>query len=291
MRIWITVAATIMLLAASCADAPAAPPLLHRQLGSVPQPSGRDITFLAAADAHFGVDGIEARHRVQIAAMNSMEGKAYPDAIGGVVGRPLALLYAGDLTELGLASEWRKFVAFYGLTGKDGLLNFPVFEGTGNHDRLPFPSWFRGDIRERHGSLPYSFDIADVHFVCLDEYPHAGNLRWLMHDLNAVGRDVPVVIYFHYALGGPFSENWSEEEKEAFAEAISGYRVLGIFHGHVHSSRHYKWKGYDVYLIGSPKHSKHRFLVGHISDRTMTVAAWNWDQQRWDWHHEKSIGR
>jgi len=83
---------------------------------------GADVTFFVAADTHFGFAGIDALNKRQIEAMNSLPHAAYPPAIGGEVARPRGLLIAGDLTEHGLLFQWRQFVAFYGLTGADGLL-------------------------------------------------------------------------------------------------------------------------------------------------------------------------
>jgi hypothetical protein len=251
---------------------------------------GTDVTFLVAADSHLGVEGIEALNRVQIAAMNALPGTPYPPQIGGSVGKPLGVLFAGDLTEHGSAAEWQLFETLYGLSGKEGLLKYPVFECSGNHDR-PFLhlGQVTEKVRQRHGALTYSWDWGDLHVVCLDVYPTAANLRWLRGDLAAAGRRVPVVIYFHYSILGPFSDWWSEAEKEAFAKAIEGYNVVGIFHGHFHGSYHYQWKGLDVFNIGSPKWIYHRFLAVHVTDSAFTVAAWDWDRGRWDWSVVKAI--
>src|SRR5690606_27255438 len=112
---------------------------------------GMHVNFLVTADTHFGYQvppdpdgvtrsledarGIERVHRVAIAAMNEIEGKPYPPALGGVVGKPLGLLVAGDLTEDGKPREWARFEGYLGLDGSDGMLRYPVFEGIGNHDK------------------------------------------------------------------------------------------------------------------------------------------------------------
>ena len=249
-----------------------------------PRAGGTDVTFFVAADSHIGAEGIEAVNRIEAAAMNSLPGTPCPPEIGGVVARPRGVLVAGDLTDHGTAAEWNAWEAIYGLTGREGLLKFPVFECSGNHDRiLPFMDTVPDRVRRRHGGLAYSWDWGDLHLVCLDLYPSAENLRWLRRDLAAAGRRVPVVIYFHYSVLGPFSEWWGEPAKEAFAHEIEGYNVIGIFHGHYHGSYSYKWKGRDVFNIGSPRHVWHRFLAVRVTDTAMTVAAWDWDSSKWDW--------
>ena len=261
---------------------------------------GTDITFIVAADTHFGFDGIDALNKLQIQAMNSLPGTPYPPAVGGVVARPLGVLIAGDLTERGYASQWKQFVSHYGLTGKDGLLKYAVYEGTGNHDRdVPLFRAVLGGVKKRHGRLTYSWDWSDVHLVNLDQYPSAANLRWLKRDLASVGRKVPIVIYFHFSILGPYSDWWKDGQKEAFARAIDGYNVIGIFHGHYHGSQHYRWRGYDVYNVGSPRHAGHSFAVVHITDAKMSVASWGWDRPvprargrpvcGWQWRHVKPI--
>lgn len=264
------------------------------QITVVQQPrlGGTDVTFFVAADTHLGAHNIEALNRIQIAAMNALPGRAYPLQLGGKVARPKGVLMAGDLTDNGRMSEWRTFVKLYGLTGRDALLKYPLYECTGNHDRIALLIRPVLDgVRKRHGRLEYSWDWQDVHIVCLDNYPDAATCRWLKRDLAAVGTLRPVVIYFHYPLKGPFSgpEWWRQSQKQAFGAAIDGYNVIGIFHGHYHGSLHYRWEGYDVYNVGSPRHSCHSFAVVRVTDSTMTVASWNWDYNRWAWTHSKPI--
>ncbi len=250
---------------------------------------GTDVTLFVAADTHFGYEGIPELNKLQIAAMNGLPGMPYPAQIGGAVARPRGVLIAGDLTEKGAADQWRQFVAHYGLTGKDGMLQYPVYECRGNHDRGLFSQPVLDGVKKRHGRLTYSMDFDDLHVVCLDLYPDAAILSWLRSDLAAVGRTLPVVIYFHYSIEGPFSDWWSRREKDAFAEAIEGFNVVGIFHGHYHGSQHYRWRGYDVYNVGSPRHGMQSFAVLSVSDARMSVASWNWSRRRWQWVHAKPI--
>ncbi len=284
------------LLAAAAAVSCAGPMLLRREPPDPPPASAArggptDVTFLAASDLHFGAEGLEAKNRAMVEQMNALPGLDYPPAVGGRVARPLGVLIAGDLTDDGRASGWRAYEKLYGRTGTEGLLRFPVFECTGNHDRharLLAP--VLRAARKRHGGrLIYAWDWGNLHLVCLDLYPDADGLAWLARDLRGVGPHVPVVIFFHYSIEGPYSDWWSEAEKVAFAGAIEGYNVLGIFHGHYHGSGHYVWRGHDVFLIGSPRHSMHRFLAVHVTDGRMTVAAWNWDARAWDWTHVKAV--
>lgn len=234
-----------------------------------------DVTFLVSGDSHFGAAGMEELNRRIVQQMNALPGTPWPASIGGKVDVPRGLLFMGDMTDSGLESEWAAFEKVYGLTGKDGLLKFPVFEAIGNHD-IPGDAPVKDHVRKRHGSLIYSWDWGDVHFVCLDLYPDAASLKWLKSDLEKVGKR-PLIIYFHYTIQGPYDDGWRADEKVAFAEAIKGRNVLAIFHGHYHMAGRYQWKGYDVFLPGSPRHASHTLIVVRITADRMYVGYWDWE--------------
>lgn len=268
---------------------------------------GMDVTFLVTADTHFGhgVDdkdpaskrptsepqGIEEAHLRAIAAMNSIEGRSFPENVGGTVGKPLGLLVAGDLTDSSHPAEWARFVAYYGGDGTDGLLRYPVFETWGNHDK--FHGWYvRKRIEERHGHVRYTIDWQDLHIVSLGEAPDDDDLVWLEQDLKGVGREVGIVIFMHYPLDGPFSlNNWfgRGDYRDKLADKLRHHHVLGIFHGHYHASTRYRWRGYDVYNVGSPKHGYDSFAAVRVTDDRMVVASWNYGVGGWGWVHEKAL--
>jgi hypothetical protein len=147
----------------------------------------RDITFYHISDQHYGAKNFD-RSLLQrtIDAMNSLPGTKYPPGIDGSVGTPRGVIMTGDLTDGGQAEQWQDFTVDWGLTGKDGRLQFPIYEMAGNHDGLPSTrsgggGYVRKQIINRNrdrvgivnqsaGGLHYSWDWDDVHFVCLNEY-------------------------------------------------------------------------------------------------------------------------
>jgi cytolysin (calcineurin-like family phosphatase) len=255
------------------------------------RPAGAStLTFLVAGDSHFGAQNVEAPNRSLVEQLNALPGTDYPPAIGGRVQSPRGLLFMGDMTDSSREEEWREFEALFGLTGRDGLLRWPVYEAIGNHDFIG-DSPVRGHVERRHGSLVYSWDWEDVHFVCLDMHPDAKNLEWLARDLKRVGRRRPLVVFFHYALQGPYSDFWEQEQKAALARAIEGRNVLAIFHGHYHRAGHYTWRGYDVFLPGSPRHSSHVFLAVRLTRERLDVAFRDFGARRWTETFTKRIRR
>ena len=252
----------------------------------------RDLTFFIAADTHFGYKGSDALNRKQIDAMNSLPGTPLPDALGGVVGKPRGVLVAGDLTDYGRASQWKQFVEHYGLTGKDGLLKYPVQECSGNHDvYADNDKPVLAGIKKRHGSLVRRWVWQGVCFISIDCGPADDAYAWVAGQLKKLGTRCPVVLMLHYSIVGPYSDSWSAQEKIDLARVIKGHNVVAIFHGHYHISEHYKWEGFDVYNVGSPRHGCHTFATARITDDELSVASRWWDSQpgRWYWCDRKAI--
>jgi 3',5'-cyclic AMP phosphodiesterase CpdA len=248
---------------------------------AAPKPRERDITFFVASDTHFGVPGIEERNRRLIDELNGLPGLEYPAPIAGRVGTPRGVLITGDLTDYSTEEQWQAFEQFYGLTGRDGLLKFPVKEALGNHDFMGDSPVVKNIVR-RHGGIAYSFDWDDLHVACLGMYPSAARLRWLEDDLRAVPVARPVVVFFHYGIDGPWSQSWeSQEEREQLARILSGRRVAAIFHGHAHHAGAYRWRGYDVFRPGSPKHSSREVMAVRIRGDEVAVAYRNFDRSAW----------
>jgi len=267
-----------------------------------------DLTFFVCGDTHLGHVGEGNKHETQIAAMNALPGKAYPASfLGETVAVPRGVWIVGDLTDNGLLTQWNRFVSLYGLTGSDGMLHSPVFEGYGNHDIRYNRTFVKDGIKARHGTLHYSLNWEGIHIANCNIYPGATttasqSLSWLINDLAVnVGRSGrPVIIMMHYDFLPPISEviYWTDAERATFKRAIAGYNILGIFHGHWHNTFHYKWEGYDIYNVGATRSDQSEsFAVVHITDDIMEVANYRWvpgdltgNLAQWEgWAHSKPI--
>jgi hypothetical protein len=126
-----------------------------------------NVTFFAFGDSQYG-GGAQDKNTYLVNGMNSMPGVVWPDdtpLAGTPVTAPLGVLIAGDLTQNGvdgreafLAPEGDQIGQMhldYGLTGTDGVLNFPVYEGYGNHD---FEPDHPDDATEFHWRFYYTED-------------------------------------------------------------------------------------------------------------------------------------
>lgn len=269
---------------------------------------GLDVTFFVTSDTHLGFGssehdtlgglhdpvtnprGVELVNAQAIAAMNAMPGTAWPSPLSGPIDEPRGVLICGDLTEDGDPWQWHHFRQLYGLRGDDGQLRFPVFEAYGNHDK--HHSWFVLDrVRERHGGYRYAFDWDDLHLVNLGEAPDDDGLAFLAKDLEEVGRERPVVVYLHFPMQGPYSDNWfgRGDYRQRLAKTLAPYNVVAMFHGHYHASGRYVWNGLDVYNVGAAKHQRHSFAVVRITDTSLRIASYHHGLKVFQWWHEKSI--
>jgi len=247
--------------------------------------SRRDLTFFVLADTHYGrnqAKNKEANNKMVIDEMNSAPGTLlYPKSLGeGKINTPRGVLVAGDLTEDGLKNEW------IGVRGEDGFitdyglrcerrLKYPVYEGFGNHDselsgkehypldRLKIRNKSRKGITNlSKDGFHYSWDWDDVHFINLNLYPGPkggrpceaeGSIDFLKEDLVAeVGKSGrPVVIYHHFGLDEHSGNAWGAGDKDIYYEIIKDYNIVAIFHGHIHESMVYQWRGIDIYNVGA----------------------------------------
>lgn len=253
-------------------------------------PAPRAFTFFVGSDSHFGATGMVEVNGALTRQMNALPGTEYPPAIGGRVDTPRGVLFTGDLTDNGLLEEFAEFEKMYGLTGRDGLLRYPVFESIGNHD-VNSTSPIKEKQKARHGGINYSWEWEGVRFACLDMYPDAVTRAWLEADLRTLRPGQPVILFFHYSLEGRWGGGWSQDEKEAFASAIARYNVLALIHGHEHRAGHYSWRGHPVFRPGAPRHSSHAFLSVRVEAERLCVAAWDFDAARWLWSSVVPIRR
>jgi len=284
-----------------------------------------DVTFFAMGDPQYG-GGPSDKNDFQIRAMNGFPGKHWRDELpsaGTEVAAPRGVIIAGDLTQngqddralIGDSDEIGGFLRDYGLTGSDGQLRFPVYEGWGNHDydagyaAGPDTLWrlaYNGAtpaveaVVDRNPSRPglaavapdrdgaYSWDWDHVHFVQLNLFPGDApsmveadsklrdprrSLTFLHDDLARIEACRPVVIIFHYGFDdfGLEPRWWTDEQRDAFAQAIEGHNVIALLHGHTHTTALYEWRGIPVLDVGSPFYDlpdgHGHFAVVRITDR------------------------
>lgn len=276
----------------------------------------KDLTFFVVSDTHYGLSprGDEEIPKL-VEKMNTLPGAEYPAAVGGgKVETPVGVLHIGDQTQSGKKHEWEMFVRDYGLTGKEGKLRYPVYEAFGNHDS----DLVRKGVAERNkarvgikdlseNGLHYSWDWNNVHFVCLGvspglkkrPYDPDNSILFLQKDLEKnVGKSGrPVILLHHFGFDKGHSMNWwTDDERTNYYNAIKGYNILGIIHGHAHKPEIYQWNGIDIYhpphfRQDKPKENgpvTHGFFVFRITADELNVAERKWDDT-WGMTAKKKI--
>ncbi|MBU1245223.1 metallophosphoesterase [Myxococcota bacterium] len=284
-----------------------------QEVRQVPRNGGLDVTLLHVSDLHAGAEAcdnhtgfaaldrcgpIEPWHHRLIERMRSMAGTDFPEEAGGGAVQPAkagggavqpaeALLVTGDVTQDGKEAEW---AAYLRLFGPGSGLPFAVWDFPGNHD-LRHPALTRLQFLLRQGGSRYVRDLGDLRLIALGEAPDQDDLVWLRGVLASTGRARPVIVALHLPFEGPYSYNWFTRDTftESLGRLLEGFNIIAILHGHYHESGFYRWKGFDVYNIGSVKHHHRDFGVLHVTDTHLIYAAWNLEFNDWWWIHSKPI--
>jgi cytolysin (calcineurin-like family phosphatase) len=215
----------------------------------------------------------------------------------------------GDLTAFGHKDEYDAYLYFY-----ESILKGVVFPGLGNHDyennindcfenncalrmirymkdkinSLPVSRHdmtvsgttyvFPQNVKTWSGSFAYSWDVGNIHFIQLNNYPHyetsfegwnfekarrdyvtvTSALTWLQNDLaaaDAAGKKIIINVHKGAETVG----------NSSFLSTISGYDVIAIFGAHIHSQAGFLYNtggGIPVYGSGSPAYGT--YLVVEI---------------------------
>ena len=273
-------------------------------------PVRNDVTFFTGSDTHYGRENNAVINRRVIDAMNALPGELLPaSAGGGFVRTPRGVVLNGDLLDEGFDKEtapanWAEFCRDYGLTGGDGRLCFPLYEGFGNHDGGPVKSFVRAGIRERNpkrtgltaissSGLHYSWDWEHVHLVQLNlfggagpldvkgvngpEHDPEGALDFLRDDLakhvGTSGR--PVIVFQHFAWVGGMADWWQLEAKERFYDVVKPYRVACLINGHSHGASFAPWHDLLTVHDGSTARGEGDtgdFMVVRVTENELILA-------------------
>lgn len=250
-----------------------------------------DTHYLAQKNSPKDMDATSADIcRKLVETLNVLPGEAIPEhAGGGEVGAPNGVIHGGDLVDSAdknggpypemFATEFRTFEADYGLTGKDGLLKYPVYEVHGNHDGPHGDTLVIEGIKRRNKTRPglkhisdnglhYAWDWGHVHFINLGivvgesgaglqrrRYAPEGSLAFLRKDLaQLTDKRQPIIITQHVDLGRysvPYEKDeekflqmeWHPQDVHSFYEAIRPFNVIADFFGHTHVRNIYGWDG------------------------------------------------
>ena len=142
----------------------------------------------------------------------------------------------------------------------------------------------------------YSWDWGGLHLVQMHRFAgdtshgSASGLPWLRQDLKSAAADGrPIVLFQHYGWdffsierwdpaerrfddhGAGAAHWWSDADRAALIETLSGYNVVGVFHGHQHEKPMiYRADGLDIF---KPKAAyMGGFALARITSEAMDVV-------------------
>ncbi len=249
------------------------------------------LTFFGWSDQHVQVDGNGDHLVPAIEAMNTLPGRAYPEAIGGTVDKPAFVFGLGDVT------EWPSRAAidtYEQLITK--RLKFPTYDIAGNHDiggLSPVDtvlSW----ITRRHGALRYTFDKGGVRFIGLfSEYDEKLNnpaqpiskqaLQYLRETLAKVPEGKPVVVATHLCFDAITNR---DELVDAFGKA----NVILVLGGHYHKATVHNFRGVNFVQLPSPEpKSAGEFTVIRVTSNRLVAIPFNYRENRWASEKQKIL--
>ncbi|PHM74610.1 metallophosphoesterase [Xenorhabdus kozodoii] len=232
----------------------------------------------------------------------------------------------GDMTEFGRQSTRNSFYKIY------NKLLFPYYFGLGNHDYannvndctegldfsknacarwsvdnmaseisnhyqkellLNFSSYYNNS--NRSGSLAYSWDFGNIHYVQLQNYPTyhvkldhyaastiniTTSMEWLKNDLaNAYSRGKASILNFHDGTQH-FIQKSTDEEKKELKDFIEKYNVMAVFLGHTHQVEESNQNGKDpvfghARIYNSGALFQGDFLLMNVKNKCIDVSVYN----------------
>lgn len=274
------------------------------------------FTFLFWTDQELPPrDGDPARCLPTVEAMNSIAGKAWPAAVGGVVDPPDFVASGGDSTGWpthAAVTTWNRICR--------ELLKFPTRAVAGNHDSggespsEAFYNWIRKDpfVREHaddHGlpawtppkggsgiipGIQYSFRHKGIVFLMpsptYDSSARfgAGNspvfppdLEWLKKELAKYDPQEPKIVVNHYNAG-------SITNRADLDTIYKEHNVLLHFCGHWEKVQHWHFGNTDWVMDAGHRGDDATFSAVEVGRDRIAVAHWMVREGRW---HETVLVR
>lgn len=210
--------------------------------------------------------------------------------------RPDAIVFTGDLTDLGEPSAYRRLREI--VEPVAARLGAPVVWVAGNHDERPA-------LRESLLGLPATsepvtgvWDLGGLRLIALDStvpgWHHgdldAAQLDWLRAELSQPAPLGTLLALHHPPLPShiPFFDILELRSQDAFAEVIAGSDVRGILAGHLHYSTSGIFAGVPVNVASATCYTMNlqrpatevngmdagqSFHLVHVYDDTITHAV------------------
>ena len=265
-----------------------------------------DVTFILCNDTHYGWHVEDDAHDdydellAVVTDLNTIVGVSYPEVLTGVVETPLFVIHPGDALhdDYGYPTSYNTFILHYGSDGTDGVLDYPLYLGHGNHDSEDAMTAL---VVSRHGARHYRYSAGGIHFICCDLFPQSlttvgdyyrdstCTIPWLEHQLSLIGKNDRVILFQHYDYQTTFGFNhddynwWGTTDADELLTVIEDYNVIAILHGHDHgtvlpgdSDIYEPYQSYNMISASSSY-----YFVFRVTDTKLQAAQRNTDSDTW----------
>lgn len=162
------------------------------------------------------------------------------DGINGLSSQPNFVVHTGDITHLSTPQQFDDAKHIL------SQLKAPLIALPGEHDVIgnDFKTYLSNfKIQNSQAGGWSSWDAGGVHFITLlnvFNFEKMGllgtdQLGWLKHDLGAVSKNTPVVVFTHVPLYALFAQwGWTTEDGSKALALLAPFDHVTVLNGHIH---------------------------------------------------------
>jgi 3',5'-cyclic-AMP phosphodiesterase len=253
-------------------------------------PAARTIVHIS--DTHLLADGVRLGGRYDVTGHLTRT----LDAVEGLGVRPDALVFTGDLTDLGEPAAYRALRE--AVEPVAARLGAPVVWVAGNHDERPALRRHLLDLDDTEQAVTSVHDLGGLRLIALDSTVpgwHHGDidqaqLGWLREVLAEPAPLGTILALHHPPLPThiPFFDILELRDQAGLAAAIAGSDVRAILAGHLHYSTSGTFAGVPVHVAAATCYTMdlarpadavngmdaaQSFHLVHVWDDTVTAAV------------------
>lgn len=221
-------------------------PLFYKRITVLPNARVRnDFQIKKSSSSHseFALVAIGDPQPANNNEVNRFRNETIPDIVTtlSALGKPAVGIALGDI----VADRQELLLPMKALLGSTDM---PVYSTIGNHDKFEQTAAGikNGNTFSNHyGPLNYSFNVGDVHFICLDNVDFTSNssyrgyfsnqqMDWVERNLSFVPNDKMVIVFYHIPLRASNVNN-----KNRLLNLLKDYKEVHLMSGHTHYNQNY----------------------------------------------------
>lgn len=231
-------------------------PLFYRTLANATSPQQHNFTLIRKENNEknfvlFGLGDPQVTDNVQVSRFTTETLEDIKSELAGVT-QPVYGIALGDIVN-------DNETLLNTMKTRLGSTTMPIFSTIGNHDKFGAGTAAKTNdlFQNVYGPTNYSYNIGDVHFVCLDNVVFSNNstyalgisqaqVDWLEQDLSYVDKSKMLIVYYHMPLRGT-----NFNTRAQFFNLIKDFKEVHLLCGHTHYMENY------IHTIGGKQIYEH----------------------------------